>query len=250
MRHPRLNLILLLAAFAAVLTAGVASGAAESTKARAAKAKRGWMNIVLITEYWPAPEKWFKGKRVGAAGISGRHRVDWLYSARGMSMEGDGVALDGKRFHIESIGRQGWVNADGKRTSPAPGRWTGGPPFWRAMGWRNSSGRVTFPLHTGGWSRGKGRKYIRPQGISFGSGSSLPLKYWRSLATDPRLIPRGSRVYIPFYKNKPGGGWFRAQDTGGAVQGRHIDVFRAPPKTPSLGRSLHNRRVFVIPPGG
>ena len=42
---------MLLAAFAAVLTAGVASGAAERTKAGAAKAKRGWMKIVLITEY-------------------------------------------------------------------------------------------------------------------------------------------------------------------------------------------------------
>lgn len=250
MRHRTLNLILACAALAAVLGAGVASGASESGKARPAKAKRGWMKIVLITEYWPAPEKWFTGKAIRAKGVKGKHRIDWLYSARGMSMEGDGVDLRGRKYHIENIGHQGWVNADGKRTSPAPGRWTGGPPFWRAVGWRNKNGRVTFPLHTGGWSRGKGRKYIRPTGISFAPGTSLPLKYWRSLATDPRLIPRGSRVYIPFYKNKPGGGWFHAVDTGGAVQGRHIDVFRAPPDEPNLGRSLHNRKVLVIPPGG
>ena len=43
------------------------------------------------------------------------------------------------------------------------------------------------------------------------------------------MIPLGSRVYIPAYRHDGHGGWFVAQDTGGAIGGRHIDVFRPPP---------------------
>ncbi|HWE60446.1 MAG TPA: 3D domain-containing protein [Chloroflexota bacterium] len=43
----------------------------------------------------------------------------------------------------------------------------------------------------------------------------------RTVAVDPSVIPLGSTVYIQ------GLGVFRAEDTGGAVIGRHIDVFVA-----------------------
>ncbi len=225
-----------------------AAHAMHETPSGGKGSKARWIDGVTITEYWPAPERWFKGKKVHAKGVKGRHRVDWLYSARGMSMEGDGVATDGQRYHVESVGGGGWVNADGKRTRPAPGRWTNGAPFWRAYGfWKNAGGRVTFPLLEGDWSRGKGESYVKPRGVSFGTGASLPLTYWRSLAVDPALIPRGSRVYIPAYSDKPGGGWFRAQDTGGAIGGRHVDVYRPPPDQPNGGRTLHNRRIYVDP---
>jgi 3D (Asp-Asp-Asp) domain-containing protein len=86
-------------------------------------------------------------------------------------------------------------------------------------------------------------------GVSFAVGSSTALRYYHSIAVDPRLIPFGSRVYIPFYR-RLGGGWFIAQDTGGAIKGRHIDVYRPPPPTPDdLGRYLTHQRVLVIPPG-
>lgn len=42
----------------------------------------------------------------------------------------------------------------------------------------------------------------------------------RTIAVDPKVIPKGSRVYIEGY------GEFVAEDTGGKwVQGKHIDVF-------------------------
>lgn len=52
----------------------------------------------------------------------------------------------------------------------------------------------------------------------------------RSIAVDPRVIPIGSRVYIPqaervVVDGVPLSGIFRAQDIGSAVQGKHIDVF-------------------------
>ncbi len=40
----------------------------------------------------------------------------------------------------------------------------------------------------------------------------------RGLAVDPRVIPLGSRVYVP------GHGVLVADDTGGAIKGRRIDI--------------------------
>jgi len=56
-------------------------------------------------------------------------------------------------------------------------------------------------------------------------------------------------VLIPAYR-AVNGGWFVAQDTGGAIKARHIDVYRPPPDSPSdQGRDLRDQRVYVIPPG-
>ncbi len=41
----------------------------------------------------------------------------------------------------------------------------------------------------------------------------------RTIAVDPRVIPLGSRVYIEGY------GVFVAEDTGGAIKSKKIDVF-------------------------
>jgi 3D (Asp-Asp-Asp) domain-containing protein len=206
-----------------------------------------WLSAVTITEYWPAPESWFVGRRVKAPGLPGLHRVDWLYSAIGVSMEGEGIGLDGRTYHIDSLGHGGWVTANGASTSPSDG-WSGGSPFWRAGGyWRSRTGAVTFPLEAGGWSVGRGRRYVPLRGVSFAAGQSLPLRYYQSIAVDPGVIPLGSRVYVPAYKHDGHGGWFIAQDTGGAISGHHIDVFRPPPASPTdSGQSLVRQRIYVI----
>ena len=130
-------------------------------------------------------------------GLSSAHRVDWLYSARGLSMEGDGIGLDGHLYHVDNVGRGGWITASGNGTA----RFGNGDrsPFWRTGGfWRTDSGALTYPLASGGWSAGVGTRYVPPPaGISFASGPSLPLGYLRSVAVDPRVIPLGSRIFIP-----------------------------------------------------
>ena len=79
-------------------------------------------------------------------------------------------------------------------------------------------------------------------------GPSLPLRYYHSVAVDPGLIPRGSRIYIPTYRNI-NGGWFVAQDTGGAIVGHRIDVYRTPPASARTGgQYLVGQRVFVVRP--
>ncbi len=209
----------------------------------------GWLAGVTITEYWPAPEAWFVGRPVRAPGLTGRHRIDWLYSATGVSMEGEGIGLDGRMYHIDALGDGGWVTVDGQPTSPADG-WSRGPPFWRAGGyWRNRAGGVTFPVQRGGWSAGVGRRYVSLPGVTFALGPSLPLHFYQSIAVDPSVIPLGSRVYIPAYKHDGHGGWFVAQDTGGAIGGRHVDVYRSPPASASdSGRFISGERVYVIAP--
>jgi 3D (Asp-Asp-Asp) domain-containing protein len=213
--------------------------------------RRRWLGGVVITEYYPVPERWSAGALVSAPGLAGRHRVDWLYSANGLSMEGDGVDLAGRRAHIQNLGSVGWVNAAGSPTVPprCGVRWSGGPPAWRAGGWRTRGGGVTYPLSGGGWSNGTGHWVGGYGGATFSYGASLPLRYYHSVAVDPRLIPRGSRIYVPAYRSISGG-WFVAQDTGGAIIGRHIDVYRPPtPQRFGTGRLLLHQRIYVIPPG-
>jgi endoglucanase len=221
---------------------------ARRATAGPARSGRHWLVGVTISEYWPVPERWFRGALVSAPGIPGRHRVDWLYSGTGLVMEGDGITLGSQRVHVDSFGRERWVNARGRETAPtAGGVWTHGDPAWRVGGWRNRAGAVTFPLGSGGWSNGRAVHYAPVPGVRFARGPSLPLTPYRSVAVDPRLIPAGSRIYIPAYR-RANGGWFVAQDTGSGIIGRHVDVFRLPPPSPNGGRFLQGQRILVVPP--
>ncbi|MGB9848910.1 MAG: 3D domain-containing protein [Moorellaceae bacterium] len=57
-------------------------------------------------------------------------------------------------------------------------------------------------------------------------------------AADLRVIPLGSEVYVPGY------GWARAEDTGGAVKGRRIDLF-FPSREEALRWGVKKVRVLV-----
>ena len=208
-----------------------------------------WLGGFELTEYYPALESWFVGQPVATPGLSGRHRIDWLYSARGLSMEGDGIGLDGKPYHIASLGTGGWLTAGGG--SGAQFGVGANAPFWRTGGfWRSGSDALTFPLAAGGGSAGAGTRYVPPPaGISFAPGPSRPLSYLRSVAVDPRMIPFGSHIYIPAYADV-NGGWFEADDTGGAITGRHLDIFRPPPSNPAdQGNFATGQQVYIIAPG-
>jgi 3D (Asp-Asp-Asp) domain-containing protein len=231
---------------------GIAPTPQHTAKAPAPPSKHDhgrWLSGVTITEYWPAPESWFVGEAVSAPGLQGKHRIDWLYSAMGVAMEGQGLGLDGRMYHIDSLDSGGWVTLAGVPTSPSNG-WASGAPYWRAGGyWRTRSGAVTFPLQQGGWSSGRGRKYVPLPGVTFAPGAALPLSFYQSIAVDPSVIPLGSRVYIPAYKNDGHGGWFVAQDTAGAINGNHVDVYRTPPASPNQGGQYSTgQRIYVIKP--
>ncbi|GAC1438130.1 MAG: hypothetical protein NVSMB51_13470 [Solirubrobacteraceae bacterium] len=206
--------------------------------------KPTWLTGVRVTEYFPVPESWFNGALVSAPGLDGAHHVDWLYSASGLAVEGDGTDLQGQPAHVATVGGSGFVDAAGHRTSSAPAWISGGY-------WLTSAHALTYPLAAGGWSAGTGVRYRQPpRKLTFAPGRSLPLIPYRSLAVDPALIPLGSMVYIPSYVGLDGAsGWFVAQDTGTAIKGRHVDVYREPPATRAGVRSFQDQRILVLPPG-
>lgn len=182
-----------------------------------------WVGGTIVTEYWPSPERWFGGRRVRVPGLPGRHPVEWLYGARGLPMEGTGIMRDGRLVHFAGPFGRPWRNAGGGLTRPCPrgGGWTDGAPV--RLG---ATGDATFVL-----------------------GPGRPVRFWRSVAVDPRLIPLGSRVFLPDYCGTRARGWFRAEDTGSAIRAAHVDVYRPPPARPAAGRLLRARRIFVVPPG-
>lgn len=47
---------------------------------------------------------------------------------------------------------------------------------------------------------------------------------WYTVAAG-RAYPAGTVIYIPYFANKPNGGWFVVQDTGGAITNNHLDVW-------------------------
>jgi 3D domain len=238
------SVLVALSLLALVVSCASAASAKPIARAR-------WLGDVTVTEYYPVPEAWYVGKKVSVPGLTTRHRIDWLYSASGVSMQGTGIGLDGRLYHIDALGSGGWVTERGRPSVPERAGWAGGPPYWRAGAyWLTRSHRVTFPLDGGGWSNGVGRRYLPLADVSFADGASKPLRYYRSIAVDPDLIPLGSRIYIAAYSHTAGGGWFRAEDVGGAIIGRHVDVYRPPP-TQQFGAAqlLDDERIYVIPPG-
>src|SRR5437763_763453 len=76
---------------------------------------------------------------------------------------------------------------------------------------------------------------------------SVPERWFVGRRVRAPGIPGRHRVDWLYSSN---GGWFVATDTGGAIIGRHIDVYRPP--TGSIddgGRYMTHRRVYVVPPG-
>lgn len=56
------------------------------------------------------------------------------------------------------------------------------------------------------------------------TGSGQKAQAWYTIAAG-KGYPIGTIIYIPYFKNKPNGGWFVVQDRGGAISNSKIDVF-------------------------
>jgi 3D (Asp-Asp-Asp) domain-containing protein len=69
------------------------------------------------------------------------------------------------------------------------------------------------------------------------------------VAVDPSLIPIGSRIFVPALCSTPGHGWVVAGDTGGAIIGRHLDLFRPAPAVRGVSSDVwHDQQIWVLPP--
>ncbi|MBO5478231.1 MAG: G5 domain-containing protein [Clostridia bacterium] len=56
------------------------------------------------------------------------------------------------------------------------------------------------------------------------TSSGAKASSWCTLAAG-KAYPIGTIIYIPYFKNKPNGGWFIVQDRGGAISNNRLDVY-------------------------
>ncbi|MBS2019334.1 MAG: hypothetical protein JST00_41105 [Deltaproteobacteria bacterium] len=106
----------------------------------------------------------------------------------------------------------------------------------QGTGIRRDGSYVKYVSGGGGWCGDYDRlcncgsaRFAPASGVVGASGRTLIKGY--SIAVDPGVIPLGSYVWLAEL-----GHWFRADDTGGAIKGMHIDVYTAD-EDPSLAGS-------------
>lgn len=109
---------------------------------------------------------------VQAPGLNEKHREGFLYSNKGVLMQGSGQTSSGEYITID----------------------------WSAGGPRGKNTHFTYGL---------------------GGASGKP-EAWKTVASDPGVVPQGSRLVVDIYRDR---GEFLANDTGGAIKGHHLDVF-------------------------
>lgn len=64
-----------------------------------------------------------------------------------------------------------------------------------------------------------------PDSPTYGiTASGARAKAWYTVAAG-KSYPMGTIIYIPYFKDKPNGGWFVVQDRGGAIKDHKLDVF-------------------------
>lgn len=100
-----------------------------------------------------------------------------------------------------------------------------------------------YPRHA---AIGKSR-FKRGRGVHGSGAGGRNMVPYRTVAVDPELIPLGSVLYIPAARGTVvtlddgethiHDGYFYAGDTGGSIDGNHVDVF--------IGYSAHNPFSFV-----
>lgn len=56
------------------------------------------------------------------------------------------------------------------------------------------------------------------------TSSGATASSWYTVAAG-KAYPAGTVIYIPYFANKPNGGWFVVQDTGGAITNNHLDIW-------------------------
>jgi 3D (Asp-Asp-Asp) domain-containing protein len=90
--------------------------------------------------------------------------------------------------------------------------------------------------------------HIRYQGngtyaYGVGGAAGAPVA-WKTVAVDPHVIKLGTHLEIEAYKSK---GTFEAKDTGGAIKGKHIDVFAgAVPIKQAYALGTKHSEVFLV----
>ena len=102
-----------------------------------------------------------------------------------------------------------------------------------------SNGKVKYYDKSGNYL-GTGKKYISNASAYTGdtTTASGQRPRWGTIAVDPKVIPLGSKVYVPYYDKV-----FIANDTGGIIRGTMIDIFM---NSASNMRKFGRRNIEII----
>ena len=63
---------------------------------------------------------------------------------------------------------------------------------------------------------------------------------WGTIAVDPKIIPYGTKVYIPQFKQ-----YFIAEDCGGGIKGNKIDIFMTS-ESQCVNWGVRNIDIYVV----
>lgn len=103
----------------------------------------------------------------------------------------------------------------------------------------SSNGKVNYYDKSGNYL-GSGKKYI--SNASAYTGDTITATgqrpRWGTIAVDPKVIPLGSKVYVPYYDKV-----FIANDTGGIIRGTMIDIFM---KSATNMRNFGRRNLEIV----
>lgn len=75
------------------------------------------------------------------------------------------------------------------------------------------------------------------------TSSGAKASSWYTIAAG-KTYPIGTVIYIPYFKNKPNGGWFVVQDRGGAISSNKIDIYMGSHRQ-ALQFGRHNLTCYV-----
>ena len=177
--------------------------------AKVLKSRRGVGRSPSRYHYFP--EWWFVGAQVQTLTSRARTGSTGFYSARARLDGGDGIGLDGRKYHIASTGSSGWITERGRRARssaaggifapfcapPGTGR---APPAPSPSARRRLAGTVPARAK---YDRAD-EHHLRRRPVA--AAALLPQRRRRSV-TDPAREPRLRAItYKPLNKD----GWFRA----------------------------------------
>jgi rare lipoprotein A len=77
------------------------------------------------------------------------------------------------------------------------------------------------------------------------TASGNMVREYHTIATDPKVIPLGTWVYIPYFANTPSKGWYLSEDTGSAIKGMRIDIFM-PLKSVALRFGVKPLEIYIF----
>lgn len=96
---------------------------------------------------------------------------------------------------------------------------------------RLATGEVITPAGKCAYGQGTCYQLLSTKKYPWGRGATgRALKIFQSVAVDPKVIPYGSKIYVPeldgyVWNGKKFDGCLSADDTGGGIKGKELDIF-------------------------